>query len=55
MPSGIALILRGKLPFIPRWIKGVGEIRELYRKAYKTKGELRSKKTGDKDRSKSTA
>ena len=40
MPVGLALIFRGKLPFIPKWIKGVKEIRALYRKGYKTKGEL---------------
>jgi len=40
MPTGIALILRGKLPFIPKRIKGFKAIRELYKKAYKTKAEL---------------
>ena len=34
IPSGIALMARRKLPFIPRWIKGIKEVRELYRKVY---------------------
>ena len=40
MASGIALMARGKLPLIPKQIKGIEEIRKLYDEAYKTKGEL---------------
>jgi len=32
MPAGLALIARGKLPFIPRQIKGIDEIWRLYEK-----------------------
>ena len=40
MASGIALMARGKLPLIPKQIKGIEEIWKLYDEAYKTKGEL---------------
>ena len=40
LPSGILLMARGKLPFIPKQIKGIEEIWKLYDEAYKTKGEL---------------
>lgn len=38
--SGVLLISKGKLPFIPKQIEGIEEIRKLYDAAYKTKGEL---------------
>ena len=41
--SGIALMARGKLPLIPKQIKGIDEIRKLYDEAYKTKGQLAGK------------
>ena len=40
MPVGLALLLRRKLPFIPKRIRGIREIRALYKRGYKTKGEL---------------
>ncbi|MBN1671925.1 MAG: 4Fe-4S dicluster domain-containing protein [Kiritimatiellae bacterium] len=40
LPSGLALMARGKLPFIPKQIDGIEEIWRLYREGYKTKGEL---------------
>jgi len=42
MASGIALMARGKLPLIPKRIKGIEEIWKLYEEAYKTKGQLAS-------------
>jgi heterodisulfide reductase subunit C len=45
MPSGLALIFRGKLPFIPEQIEGIDEIWDLFDKAYKTRGELQEGKT----------
>ena len=41
--SGIQLMARGKLPMIPKQIKGIEEIRKLYDEAYKTKGQLARK------------
>lgn len=38
--SGVLLISKGKLPFIPKQIEGIEEIRKLYDAANKTKGEL---------------
>ena len=32
MPSGVALISRGKLPFIPRRIEGIEELRSVFEK-----------------------
>ena len=43
MASGIALMIRGKLPFIPIQIKGIKEIKKLYNEACKTKGQLHRK------------
>ena len=43
MGSGIALMLRGKLPIIPKQIRGIEEIWKLYREGYKTKGQLKGK------------
>jgi len=41
--SGIQLMARGKLPLIPKQIKGIEEIWKLYDEGYKTKGELARK------------
>lgn len=41
--SGIKLMLRGKLPLIPKQIRDIQEIRKIYDEAYKTKGELEGK------------
>ena len=38
--SGAALMLRRKLPIIPKRMKGIKEIRELYKKGFKTKKEF---------------
>ena len=35
IPTGIKLFLKGKLPIIPRRIKGIGEIQRLYAEAGK--------------------
>ncbi len=43
MASGPALMRRRKLPLLPKRIAGIKEIRELYEKAYKTRGELEGK------------
>ena len=43
MGSGMALMARGKLPFIPKQIRGIEEIWKLYDEAYKTKGQLAGK------------
>ncbi len=40
LPSGLALMARGKLPFLPKRIKGGKQIRRLFKRAYKTKGQL---------------
>ena len=40
MGSGVALMTRGKLPLIPKRIKGAKDIRRLFEKSYKTKGQL---------------
>ncbi len=40
LPSGLTLIAKGKIPFIPKQMEGIEEIRKLYEKAYKTKGQL---------------
>lgn len=40
MASGIKLFSRGKLPFFPKKIGGIDEIRKLFKGAYKTKGQL---------------
>jgi heterodisulfide reductase subunit C len=37
LPSGIPLMLRGKLPIMPRQIKGIDELREMVDKTYRTK------------------
>jgi len=44
LPSGLALMARAKLPFVPKQIKNIEEIWKLYREGYKTKGELADKK-----------
>jgi len=36
LPSGIALILKGKLPFVPKMIKGIKEVRSMYKKIFQT-------------------
>ncbi len=41
--SGVQLMARGKLPLMPRQIKGIEEIWKLYEEAYKTKGQLARK------------
>ena len=41
--SGLALFSRGKLPMIPKQIKGIEEIWHLYDEAYKTSGQLERK------------
>ncbi len=38
--SAVLLLSRLKLPFLPKQIKGIREIRKLYSKAYKTKGQM---------------
>lgn len=40
LPAGLTLLARGKLPFLPKRIKGAKQIKRLYKKAYKTKGQL---------------
>lgn len=40
MVSGITLMLKGKLPLIPKRIKGATDIKKLYGRAHKTKGQL---------------
>ncbi|MGB2982371.1 MAG: 4Fe-4S dicluster domain-containing protein [Candidatus Bipolaricaulia bacterium] len=40
LPAGLTLLARGKLPFLPKGIKGAKQIKRLYKKAYKTKGQL---------------
>lgn len=40
IPAGLMLMGRGKLPFLPKRIKGAKQIKRLYKKAYKTKGRL---------------
>ena len=40
IPAGLMLMGRGKLPFLPKRIKGAKQIKRLYKKAYKTKGQL---------------
>jgi heterodisulfide reductase subunit C len=39
MSSGITLMSKGKLPMIPKPIRGIRNIWKLYKKAYKTQGE----------------
>ena len=38
IPSGVALMSRNKLPFIPHPIKGIREVRKLFEKVYGEKG-----------------
>ena len=40
MASGITLMSKGKIPLLPRAIKGVKGLRRMYGEAYKTKGQL---------------
>lgn len=40
LKTGIALVLRGKLPYIPKRIRGIRGIRSLYKKGYRTQGQL---------------
>jgi heterodisulfide reductase subunit C len=40
MPSGITLISKGKIPIVPRPIKGIKELRKMHARAYKTKAQL---------------
>lgn len=40
LPAGLSLLARGKLPFLPKRIKGGKQIKRLYKRAYKTKGKL---------------
>ncbi len=40
LPSGMALMARGKLPFLPKRIKGIRELRRLCSEAHRTKGQL---------------
>jgi heterodisulfide reductase subunit C len=39
MSSGITLMSKGKLPMIPKPIKGIRDIRKLFKKSFKTKKE----------------
>lgn len=41
--SGILLMARGKFPLLPEQIEGIDEIRDMFEKAYKTKGQLTGK------------
>ncbi len=41
--SGLALMIRGKLPMIPKQIEGIEEIWDMYDRAYKTTGQLAEK------------
>lgn len=43
--SGVLLMARGKLPLLPKQIRGIEEIDRLFEEAYKTKGQLRRKGT----------
>ena len=38
--SGVHLFARGKLPLIPKQVKGIEQIRKLFDEGYKTKGQL---------------
>jgi heterodisulfide reductase subunit C len=44
LPAGLTLLARGKLPFLPKKIKGAKQIKRIYEKAYKTKGQLAEEK-----------
>lgn len=41
MGSALALMPRGKFPLIPKQIEGIEDIRQLFHRAYKTKGQLK--------------
>lgn len=41
MGTALALMPRGKFPMIPKQIEGIEEIRQLFDRAYKTKGQLK--------------
>lgn len=41
--SGVHLFARGKLPLIPKQIKGIDQIRKIFDKGFKTKGQLAGK------------
>ena len=43
IPSGAAMISKRKLPFIPRWIKGIKEVHKLFEKVYKREVETNTK------------
>lgn len=43
--SGVLLLMRGKLPLIPKQIEGMDEIKKLFDEGFKTKGQLRSRAT----------
>ncbi len=41
MGTALALMPRGKFPLMPKQIEGIEEIRQLFDRAYKTKGQLK--------------
>lgn len=41
MGTALALMPRGKFPMMPKQIEGIEEIRQLFDRAYKTKGQLK--------------
>ena len=40
MSAAVKLIMKGKIPFIPKKIEGIEEVRELFEKSYKAPKEL---------------
>jgi hypothetical protein len=45
--SGVQLMARGKLPLLPDQIREIDEFQTMFRKAYKTKGQLRQQPEDD--------
>ena len=40
LQSGVTLMLKGKLPLVPKRIRGIAEIRKVFKQGHKTRGEM---------------